>query len=81
MLIDCPCLTRQEIGLPCARAAQLMLEGGLCDPSLPGGCVAEFLTFRLGDAVQRRHSGSSTARLVEEIQQDESICIVESCCI
>lgn len=42
--IDCPCLMRQEIGLPCGRSVQLMLSGGWCDGGLPVDCVSAFLT-------------------------------------
>lgn len=44
MVIDCPCLTRQECGFPCARATQLLVEGGWCRPGLPAGSVAEYLS-------------------------------------
>jgi hypothetical protein len=44
MVIDCPCLTRQEFGYPCARATQLLLDGGWCTPGLPAGAVAEYIS-------------------------------------
>ncbi len=54
MAIDCSCLTRQEFGFPCARAAQLLVDGGWCALGLPAGAVAEYLsadTWRMQSAV------------------------------
>jgi hypothetical protein len=46
MVIDCPCLTRQEFGFPCARAARLLIAGGWCVEGFPVGAVAEYLSAR-----------------------------------
>jgi hypothetical protein len=48
---DCPCLTRQELGLPCARALHLLGTGGWCPKDaagnavLPPECVSQFRTL------------------------------------
>ncbi len=44
--VDCPCLMRQEFGLPCARAMELMVNGGWCERGLPVGCVSDSLTCK-----------------------------------
>ena len=43
MEIFCPCQTHQEVGLPCARAAQLLVDGRWCKHGLPAGAVADYL--------------------------------------
>lgn len=44
MKVACPCLMREEHGLPCARAIFLLIKGGWCTGTLPVECVAEFRT-------------------------------------
>ncbi len=44
IVIDCPCLTRQELGFPCARATRLLIDGGWCTQGLPAGAVAEYIS-------------------------------------